>query len=91
MRVINLIWDPGFKRIYKKKVKNNSELKKKFWDAIKLFTEDPSNPQLRTHELTGKVGGLWAFSVSYDCRVIFKFIKGDEVLLIDIGSHDEVY
>ena len=44
--MINLIWDPGFKRIYKKKVKNNSELKKKFWDAIKLFTEDPFNPQL---------------------------------------------
>jgi len=89
--VINLIWDPGFKRIYKKKVKNNSELKKKFWDAIKLFIEDPFNPQLRTHKLTGKLSGLWAFSVSYDCRVIFKFIKGDEVLLIDIGSHDEVY
>ena len=89
--MINLIWDPGFKRIYKKKVKNNSELKKKFWDAIKLFIEDPFNPQLRTHKLTGKLSGLWAFSVSYDCRVIFKFIKGDEVLLIDIGSHDEVY
>ena len=89
--MINLIWDPGFKRIYKKKVKNNSELKKKFWDAIKLFTEDHFNPQLRTHKLTGKLSGLWAFSVSYDCRVIFKFIKGDEVLLIDIGSHDEVY
>ncbi len=89
--MINLIWDSGFKRIYKKKVKNNSELKKKFWDAIKLFTEDPFNPQLRTHKLTGKLSGLWAFSVSYDCRVIFKFIKGDEVLLIDIGSHDEVY
>ena len=56
-----------------------------------MGTLPPFNPQLRTHKLTEKLGGLWAFSVSYDYRVIFKFIKGDEVLLIDIGSHDEVY
>jgi len=44
-----------------------------------------------THKLSGKLRGLWAFSCDYDCRVIFKFINKENVLLIDIGSHDEVY
>jgi addiction module RelE/StbE family toxin len=89
--VINLIWDQGFKRRYKKRVKNNTELKTKFWESIEIFTKEPFNPRLRTHKLTGKLSGLWAFSIDYDCRVIFKFLNDHEVLLIDIGTHDEVY
>lgn len=89
--MIKVIWDEGFKRIYKKKVKNNEDLKKRFWEALGLFTENPFNPRLRTHKLTGKLEGLWAFSVSYNCRVILKFLDKNEVLLIDIGGHNEVY
>ena len=89
--MINITWDKGFKRIYKKKIKNNNELKNRFWDAMELFSKNPFNPRLRTHKLTGKLEGLWAFSVDYDYRIIFKFINEDEILLIDIGAHDEVY
>ncbi|PIQ94958.1 MAG: type II toxin-antitoxin system mRNA interferase toxin, RelE/StbE family [Nitrospirae bacterium CG_4_10_14_0_8_um_filter_41_23] len=89
--MIKITWDHGFKRIYKKKIKNNEELKKRFWDAIELFSKEPFNFRLRTHKLTGKLEGLWAFSVSYDCRIIFKFLDKNEFLLIDIGGHDEVY
>ena len=86
-----ITWDQGFKRIYKKKVKNNDKLRKKFWNSIELFSESPFSPLLRTHKLTGKLEGLWAFSVDYDCRIIFKFLNQDEILLVDIGGHDEVY
>jgi addiction module RelE/StbE family toxin len=89
--VTRVTWDQGFKKIYQKKVKNNAELKKKFWKAMGLFSENPFNPRLRTHKLTGKLEGLWACSVTYDYRIIFRFLSKDEVLLIDIGGHDEVY
>lgn len=89
--MIKITWDEGFKKIYKKKVSNNQDLKKKFWDTLKLFTKNPFNQKLKTHKLRGKLEGLWALSITYDCRLIFKFIKKDEVLLIDIGEHDEVY
>lgn len=89
--MIKAIWDEGFKRSYKKKLGNNERLKDRFWKAMELFCENPWNPQLRTHKLTGKLDGLWAFSVSYDYRVVFRFMNKEEVLLIDIGSHDEVY
>ncbi len=87
-----LVWDASFKRSYKKRVGNNTQLKKKFWNALELFSDNPFDSRLKTHKLTGKLDGLWALSVDYDCRIVFKFLKTpDEVLLIDIGSHDEVY
>ena len=89
--MIRLIWDKGFKRQYRKKVKNDENLKRRFWVALELFAENPFAPQPRTHGLSGKLEGLWAFSVSYDCRVVFKFLGEDRALLIDIGGHDEVY
>ena len=89
--MIKINWDEGFKRIYKKKIKNDNALKQKFWKTIKLFSQNPYQPQLRTHKLSGKLSDLHAFCVAYDCRVVFKFINDNEVLLIDIGGHDEVY
>ena len=89
--MIKVSWDQGFKRIYRKKVKNDAELKGRFWDAVEMFAKAPFHPRLRTHKLTGRLEGLWAFSVSVDCRVIFKFLSKTEILLIDIGGHDEVY
>ncbi|MEQ8169723.1 MAG: type II toxin-antitoxin system mRNA interferase toxin, RelE/StbE family [Candidatus Eremiobacterota bacterium] len=89
--MIELIWDKGFKKTYKKRITYDHVLKSKFWEAINLFSENPFNRSLRTHKLTGNLVDSWAFSVDYDCRVIFKFLSEDKVLLIDIGSHDEVY
>ena len=89
--MIKVTWDSGFRRTYRRKLKDNEDLKKKFWTAMEVFSRAPFHPRLRTHKLTGKLDGLWAFSVVYDCRVIFKFLNKNDVLLIDIGSHDEVY
>ena len=89
--MIKINWDTGFKKIYRKKIKNNKELKKKFWNNVELFAKSPFSPRLRTHKLTGKLDGLWAFSVDFDCRVVFQFLDENEVLFIDIGGHDEVY
>ena len=89
--MIRAAWDQGFKRSYKKRVRNNSRLKKKFWEKMEIFLENPFFPQLRTHKLSGKLAGQWAFSIDDDCRIVFEFVGEDQVLLIDVGSHDEVY
>ena len=62
-----------------------------FRSRLEAFIENPFAPGLKTHKLTGVLDGLWAFSISYDCRVIVDFVSPEEVILIDIGSHDEVY
>jgi addiction module RelE/StbE family toxin len=90
-KVIKITWDSGFKRAYKQRVKENEQLKKQFWHAMALFQEDPFHPFLKTHKLTGKLKGLSASSVSYDYRVVFTFLSQNQVLLVDVGTHDEVY
>lgn len=91
MKKIKLTWDESFKRAYKKKIKRRPELKELFWKKIELFCNDPFHKSLRTHKLTGKLKDLWAFSIDYDTRLLFEFSDEENVLLIDFGSHDEVY
>jgi addiction module RelE/StbE family toxin len=61
-----------------------------------MLIDDPLAPSLDTHKLKGNLAGLWACSVEYDCRIIFTFEENENsgqesILLIDIGSHQEVY
>ena len=58
--MIKVVWDEGFKRSYKRKIKGNQRLKKKFWTKMRVFEKNPFVPQLRTHKLSGKLKGLWA-------------------------------
>jgi len=55
---------------------------------IKVFRENPFNPQLRTHPLSGKEKECWAFWVDYRYRIKFIFLSDEEVLFLDIGLHD---
>ena len=89
--MIKVIWDHGFEQAYRQRIRTRPALKSDFFGSLDLFAEDPLHPALRTHPLTGPLNGLWAFSCAPDLRVIFRFIKKSEVLLIDIGSHEEVY
>jgi mRNA-degrading endonuclease YafQ of YafQ-DinJ toxin-antitoxin module len=67
--MIKIVWDAPFKQSYKKKISSNESLKTKFWNAIKIFEQNPYDGRLKTHKLTGKLNGLYAFSVGYDNEV----------------------
>jgi addiction module RelE/StbE family toxin len=89
--MIKVFLDDGFKRSFKKIVKNNSDIKDKFKEKLELLINNPHHPFLKTHKLSGKLQDCLAFSVDYKTRVLFKFIDETSVLLIDIGSHDDIY
>jgi mRNA interferase YafQ len=86
----------SFERSYKKFVKGNASLKKAIQKAILQLEEEAFSPILKSHKLSGALVGLFACSCGYDCRIIFsiekdKIKKEEVVLLIDIGSHEDVY
>jgi len=56
--VIKITWDQSFKHSYNKKIKNNKNLKEKFWHSLELFSKDIFDSNLRTHKLTGRLKGL---------------------------------
>ena len=91
-----LILDRSFKRSLKRLTRKNPQLKEKISEILDLLGIDPFTSSLKSHKLTGQLDGWWSCTVSYDCRIIFGFEKDletgeDRILLIDIGSHDEVY
>ena len=67
------------------------EERKRLSKRIEWLKKDPFDPRLRTHVLTGKLKGYFAFSLSYSKRVTFVWIDKKSILFVDIGSHEEVY
>lgn len=80
----------SFKKSYEKRIKPNAILLKKCEEKLNIFIDNPYDPRLKTHKLSGKLENILSFSFDYDCRIIFYF-EENEIILIDIGSHDEVY
>lgn len=93
---MEVVWSSGFKRSFRKITKKNPQLKNQIVNVLRLLADDPFTPSLKSHKLTGNLAGLWSCSVAYDCRIIFSLSEDEKllemiILLIDIGSHDEVY
>lgn len=93
---MEVVWSSGFKRSFRKITKKNPQLKNQILKVLRLLADDPFTPSLKSHKLTGNLALLWSCSVAYDCRIIFNLSEDENllemvILLIDIGSHDEVY
>ncbi|KOR31812.1 plasmid stabilization protein [Achromatium sp. WMS3] len=88
---MKVAFSPAFERSFRKRLKHNSKIQNKFWKKLECFIQDPFDPQLKTHKLTGQLKELWSFSIELDIRVVFYFVDEFSVVLVDIGSHDEVY
>jgi len=90
-----LIFGESFRRALKRRCKNRSQLQAKVLATLSLLETDPFSASLKTHKLQGELAGLWSCSVEYDFRIIFYFQKLEDeeeaIILVDIGTHDEVY
>jgi mRNA-degrading endonuclease YafQ of YafQ-DinJ toxin-antitoxin module len=51
----------------------------------------PFHPSLKTHSLVGHLADSWAININYEQRLVFRFLSDTKVLLIDLGTHDDVY
>ncbi len=91
-----LVLTPKFKRTYRKFARKDRTLQRHVEAVLIQMSQDVSANSLGTHKLSGELTGLWACSCGYDCRIVFALetdkVTGREViLLLDIGTHDEVY
>lgn len=57
--------------------------------VISLYLNNPRNSKLKLHKLNSR-SDYWSMSLKYDLRLIFIYEK-DEITIVNIGSHDEVY
>lgn len=82
----------SFKKVFHKRIRGTIS-ETEFWDRLENFTDDPFNTKLKTHKLSGKLKGMWSFSIERNLRVVFYFTKDKppKAIFVDIGSHNEVY
>jgi len=87
-----LVWTPGFTRTAGKFLRQHPDLRKKFTAILEDLERDPFQPHLRYHHLSGKLQGLQAISITASYRLTLTLlISNREIILLDVGSHDEVY
>jgi mRNA interferase YafQ len=92
----SLISTSKFEKSYRKIVRSNNFIQKSIDNALKQLEEDAFSLNLATHRLYGNLYGLFACTCGYDCRIVFSFQKDidnkkESIILIDIGTHEEVY
>lgn len=73
-------------------VRQHPDLKPKIARLLRDLESDPFQPHLRLHALAGELHGLNAVSLTYSYRVTITIdLANQEIVLLDIGSHDDVY
>lgn len=89
-----LIRSPSFVRAARRFVKKNPSATEAIRTTLNLLAENAFDPRLRTHKLKGDLRDCWASSAGYDLRIVFEFVSqggSEAILLLSIGTHDEVY
>lgn len=75
-----------FKRSYKKAP---SCIQEDFGEKIEKFRTHPFDFALGTHKLHGDLADYFAFCLRDGYRVLFEFEDDNNVLLVNIGSHND--
>ena len=71
-------------------IKKHPEFVERYKKVLRLLELNPFHPSLQLHNLKGKLKEYWSVYISLSYRIILK-IRGDELILLDIGDHEEVY
>ena len=73
---------------FQKSYKKLSDIEKKqLKNKLKLLSEDPLHPSLRTKRIQGS-DGLFECSINMDIRVIWYYEGETLIILVDVGHHD---
>ena len=85
---MRLVLSTRFKKHYRKLLKT---LQTRTDERLKLFAGDPYHPLLNNHPLHGAQNDKRSISIGGDYRIVYCEIEPSVYLLIDIGTHSELY
>jgi addiction module RelE/StbE family toxin len=90
--MFTLVWTPAFTRSAGTFVQRHPEQRERLFTILRDLESNPFQPRLRHHPLGGRLKGFQAVSVTYEFRIILRIeVTDQEIILLDIGSHGEVY
>jgi len=85
---MNLIFGKRFETDLRKLLRKSPDYEEKVKKCLRLLMRDTRHPSLRWHKLKGKE----VFSVSVDMKMrIILHVDGEQLYLLRLGNHSEVY
>ncbi len=87
-----LVYPDSYIKRAKKFLRKHPEIHSQYRKTLELLELNPRHPSLRLHELTGRLQGLSSVSINISYRIVLELeINEKEIILINVGSHDQVY
>jgi len=87
-----LIFSEHYQRLEKRFLKRHPDLRNRYHKTLVLLEQDPFHPSLRLHALKGRLTGLHSISINLQFRITLELeVREREIVLVNIGSHGEVY
>jgi mRNA-degrading endonuclease YafQ of YafQ-DinJ toxin-antitoxin module len=87
-----LIYPDSYIRRAKKFLKKHPEIHNQYEKTLALLEINPHHPSLRLHGLQGRLKCLSSVSINMSYRIVLELIIVDsDIILVDVGNHDQVY
>lgn len=84
---MQVFWSRKFQKDFKKL---DDSIRKKFFERLELFHENPYDPLLNLHKLAGRYAQYFSINITGDFRLIFKH-SNKHIELISIGTRAKLY
>lgn len=84
-------FSPEFRKKYRKA---DVRIRHRVDDCLRIFRDNPKNPELANHALKREWGGFRSIDITNDWRAIFEYKRvGEEIVayFVALGTHDELY
>ena len=88
--MLHLETTPRFDRRLIAFIKAHPGLRMRTAALIDRLAASPFDPRNKTHKLGGKLKAFWGAHITWSYRIVF-LLGNERIVLINIGSHDEVY
>jgi mRNA-degrading endonuclease YafQ of YafQ-DinJ toxin-antitoxin module len=87
-----LIFSASYEKIERHFLRRHPDLLDRYHKTLALLEQDPTHPSLRLHALEGRLAGLHAVAITLQYRITLELeLREQEIILVNVGSHGEVY
>lgn len=87
-----LIYTDSYVLRAKKFLRKHPQILGQYEKTLQLLELNPHHPSLRLHSLQGALSALSSVSINMSYRIVLELIiQNRDIILVDIGSHDEAY
>ena len=88
----SLVFTEHYEKLERRFLKTHPDLLERYHKTLTLLGQEPFHPSLRLHPLQGRLAGLHAVSINLQYRITLELeLREDEIILVAVGSHSEVY